>query len=95
MDTVVYNPVASAPENRDPLEYAPRPESLKGKRIGLINTSKVNADLFLRRIEELLLDHGITGSLHVKKLTPGLTLTSEQLSEIKRNADVALIAFGD
>ncbi len=95
MKAVVYKPVASTPENRNALEYAPRPESLKGKRIGLIDTSKVNADLFLRRLEELLLDHGITGSLHVKKLTPGLTLTSEQLSEIKRHADVALIAFGD
>ncbi len=95
MDTIVYKPVATAPENLDPLEYAPRAESLKGKRIGLINTSKVNADLFLKRIEELFLEQGVTGSLHVKKLTPGLTLTSEQLSELKRHVDVALIAFGD
>lgn len=95
MDTIVYKPVVSSLENIDPLEYAHRPESLKGKRIGLINTSKVNADLFLTRIEALFLDYGIAGSLHIKKLTPGLTLTREQLFEIKRNADVALIAFGD
>ncbi len=95
MNTVVYKPVVSNTENIKPFEYAHRPASLKGKRIGLINTSKVNADVFLRRIEELLLDHGIAGSLHVKKLTPGLTLTREQLSEIRDSADVALIAFGD
>lgn len=95
MNTILYNPVNSNTENIKPFEYAPRPATLKRKRIGLINTSKVNADVFLKRIEELFLDHGITASLQIKKLTPGLTLTEEQLSEIKNNADVALIAFGD
>jgi hypothetical protein len=95
MNTIVYNPVVSNTKDIKPFEYAPRPATLKGKRLALIDSSKVNADLFLSRLEELFSAHGIAHSLRVRKLTPGLTLTGEQLAEIKDKADIAVVAFGD
>ena len=95
MNLSVYNPVGFNPELPKPFAYARRTSTLKGKSIGLIDTSKVNADLFLKRIEELLLKYGIAGTIHIKKLTPGLGLNPEQLAEIRNTVDAALIAFGD
>jgi hypothetical protein len=95
MNLDVYKPVAFNSKLPKPFAYAHRASTLKGKHIGLIDTSKVNADLFLKRIEELLLKYGIADTIHIKKLTPGLGLNPEQLAEIKNKVDAALIAFGD
>ena len=99
MNLSVYKPVASNAELHaelpKPFAYAHRISTLKGKHIGLIDTSKVNADLFLKRIEELLLKYGIAGTIHIKKLTPGVRLNPEQLAEIKNKVDAAVIAIGD
>ena len=95
MNLNVYKPVALNAELAKPFAFAHRASTLKGKHIGLIDTSKVNADLFLKRMEELLLKCGIAGTIHIKKLTPGLGLNPEQLAEIKNKVDAAVIAFGD
>lgn len=90
----LYKPVVS-PKQTSLFTYAPRPKDLKGKRIGLINTSKVNADLFLKRIEDLFLSYGISNTVNIRKLSPGYLLRQDQLSELQENADAAVIAFGD
>ena len=51
---VVLNPVAAAlPAD---VKLAPRPESLNGKVLGLLNNSKVNAEALLDQIADLLAD---------------------------------------
>lgn len=91
----IYKPIVPGSVEEKPFEFAPRSPELYGKRIGLIDTSKVNADLFLKRIEELLINYGIAGIFKLRKKTPGTTLTQEELLEFKKNVDAALIAFGD
>ena len=95
MTLSVYKPIALNAELPKPFAFAQRTSTLKGKHIGLIDTSKVNAGLFLKRIEALLLKSGIAGTIHIKKLTPGVGLSPEQLAEIKNKVDAAVIAFGD
>lgn len=91
----IYKPIVPGIGEEKSFEFALRPCNLIGKRIGLIDTSKVNADLFLKRIEELLINYGIAGVFKLRKKTPGATLTQEELLEFRKNVDAALIAFGD
>ena len=38
---------------KQPLTYVPRPDSLKGKRIGLVENTKFNSDRLLLKIGEI------------------------------------------
>lgn len=50
----VYRPTFDPEPAADVPALSPRPESLSGKRIGLLWNSKVNADIYLRRMRELI-----------------------------------------
>jgi hypothetical protein len=39
---------------KQPLTYVPRPDSLKGKRIGLVENTKFNSDRLVLKIGEIL-----------------------------------------
>ncbi len=39
---------------RQPLTYVPRPDSLKGKRVGLVENTKFNSDRLLQKIGVIL-----------------------------------------
>ena len=41
---------------QQPLTYVPRPDSLKGKRVGLVENTKFNSDRLLHRIGEVLIN---------------------------------------
>jgi hypothetical protein len=77
------------------LGLAPRPETLEGRRVGLLWTSKMNGDVFLERIAELL-EHSFEHIRVLKRAKP----TSEKpvpettLDEL-RTCDAVVVAFGD
>jgi hypothetical protein len=77
----VFNPVAVSEGSR--IQPAPRPKELKNKRIGLHWNSKVNGDVALGRIAELLT--GRFMGVEFKVFTSGVhsALKKEYLEEMQ------------
>ena len=88
----VLNPTRPAPSQTKPL--APRPASLYGRRVGVLDNSKPNADVLLGRLAELLVErHGAASVVKWKK--PGASRPATMIDEIARSADLVLTGSGD
>ena len=88
----VWNPVRSVSNQWKAL--APRPSSLRGCRVGVLDNSKPNADVLLGRLAELLVErHGAATITRWKK--PGASRPAMIVDEIARAADVVLTGSGD
>jgi hypothetical protein len=74
---------------------SPRPESLSGKRIGLLWNSKVNADIYLRRMAELI-GKQFDGVEFVWRAKPTASkpMEPEVLADMSA-CDLVVTAFGD
>jgi len=73
---------------------APRPLSLDGKVLGLLNNAKPNADVLQERVAELLeARFAIKGRVWKRK--PGASLPAEGLDDFSRACDVVINASGD
>ncbi len=80
---------------REHIDYVPRPESLKGLRIGLIENTKKNSEAVLRRVaEKLETDYGMKAGklVHKPQRAP---LKDSQIEELKGEADFAITGVGD
>jgi hypothetical protein len=74
---------------------SPRPTSLDGKRIGLLWNSKVNADIYLHRLEELLSErHQNVEFVWRAKPTASKPMEPDVLDTMK-SCDLVVTAFGD
>jgi hypothetical protein len=78
------------------ISYAPRPKSLKGLKVGLVENTKHNSDVLLVKIaERLKMEFGIEMvSLHHKKSASDY-LTDEAIADLKQKADFAIAGIGD
>ena len=73
---------------------APRPASLRGLRIGVLDNSKPNADVLLGRVAELLAARTQAASVrHWRK--PGSSRAATMIDEIAAAADVLLTGSAD
>ena len=73
---------------------APRPEMLKGRRVGLLDNGKANADVLLERVAELLRGrHGVESFVRRRKATS--TRGATFLPELARDIQVVVNAVGD
>lgn len=78
------------------IAYAPRPKSLKGLRVGLIDNTKHNSDQLLLRIAGILeSEHGSKAHIIRKKKSSGAAPHSEIIEEYKANCDVIVAGVGD
>lgn len=80
---------------REHIEYAPRPKSLTGLRIGIIENTKKNAEAVLRKVaEKLETQHGMTTEvlLHKAQRAP---LKDSQFDELKGRIDFVIAGVGD
>lgn len=92
---LVYVPTSQPRNPKTETPLAPRSGALDGKRIGLLWNSKVNADVYLRRIRERL-EHDFTDltfEWHAKP-TAMKPIPNDTLKQISR-CDVIVNAFGD
>lgn len=80
-----------SPEHREPL---PRPTSLEGKTVGLLDISKPRGNIFLDRIEDLLAQRGIKTRRYSK---PTFTRVApvELKQQIAMECDVVVEALAD
>jgi hypothetical protein len=80
---------------REPIGYVPRPQSLRGLRIGLVENTKKNAEAVLKKLAEKLESaHGMQVEVLVHK-PQRAPLRDEQLAELKGRIDFAIAGVGD
>ena len=81
---------------RQPLTYVPRPDSLKGKRIGLVENTKFNSDKLLLRIGEILkTEYGVSEARMWRKKNASVPAHEEIIAEVKKTSDVMVAGIGD
>jgi hypothetical protein len=79
---------------REPVAFAPRPESLEGKTVALLDINKARGSEFLDRIEDLLRERGAT-TLRVSKPAFSRPASAAQIAEIAASAELTIEALAD
>jgi hypothetical protein len=91
---ILLNPEGSSPQGS--LALAVRPGTLKGKTIGLLSNSKLNADAVLSAIGDLLSQrYEIAGVVHRAKPNFSLPAPDATFQELISQCDVVLAGVGD
>ncbi len=92
MSTVFLDPTSElAPQERLPL---PRPASLEGLTVGLLDISKARGDVFIDRIEDLLVQRGIR-TRRYRKPTFTRVAPVELSQQIAAECDVVVESLAD
>ena len=90
--TVFMDPTSElSPEARQPL---PRPMDLSGKTVGLLDISKPRGDVFIDRLEDLLVQRGISTRRYIK---PTFTRVApvELKQQIAEECDAVIESLAD
>ena len=83
------------PRNQ-PLTFVGRPDSLKGKRIGLVENTKYNSDRLLHKIGDILVkEYGAAETKMWRKRNAGVPAHDEIIDEARRGVDVVVAGVGD
>ena len=79
-----------------PLATSPRVKKLEGRRLGLLDNTKWNANKLLRGVRDRLARKHAFGTVnYYRKKSFSLAATPELLTEIAANNDIVLTAIGD
>lgn len=79
-----------------PITYVPRPDSLKGKRIGLVENTKFNSDKLLLKIGRILQEeYGASEARIWRKHNSSVPAHQEILDELSAACDVMVAGIGD
>jgi hypothetical protein len=94
MSIQIYDPTTEVTGRT--IAFVPRPKSLKGLRIGLVDNTKHNSDQLLLRIAGILeRDHGAKAHIIRKKKSAGAAPHAEIIEEYRANCDVVVAGIGD
>jgi hypothetical protein len=94
MPIQIFDPTTEVTARR--IAYAPRPKSLEGMRIGLVDNTKHNSDQLLLRIAKILeREHGAKAHVIRKKKSAGAAPHAEIVEEYKASCDVIVAGVGD
>ena len=94
MTIEIYDPTIEARGRH--IAYAPRPKSIAGLRVGLVDNSKHNSDQLLVRIAGLLeSDYGAKAHVMRRKVSAGVPASPEIIKEFKDACDVVVAGVGD
>jgi hypothetical protein len=94
MSIQIYDPTTEATGRK--INFVPRPKSLKGLRVGLIDNTKHNSDQILLRVAGILeREHGAKAHLIRRKKSSGAAPSPELLAEYKADCDVVVAGVGD
>lgn len=78
------------------ISYAPRPASMSGLRIGLVENTKFNSDRLLLKVADILeKEHGAAGHLIRSKHNPSVPAHEEVLVELATRCDAVVAGIGD
>lgn len=91
----IYDPTIEPVKGRH-IAYSPRPKSLAGLRVGLVDNSKFNSDQLLLRIAGVLeSDYGAKAHVMRRKKSAGVQPHQEIIDEFKAECDVVVAGVGD
>ena len=94
MPIQIFDPTTEVAARR--IAYVPRPKSLAGMRIGLVDNTKHNSDQLLLRIADILeREHGAQAHIIRKKKSAGAAPHAEIVEDYKANCDVIVAGVGD
>ena len=95
MDKIqVFDPTTEAKEGS--IDFAPRPDSLKGLHIGLVENTKFNSDVLLLKIADILQsEHGAKNHIIRSKHNSSVPAHQEIINEFTANCDVVISGIGD
>ena len=94
MSAPLFDPTAG-PVGRE-VKIAPRPPRLEGLRIGLVENTKFNSDVLLRRLADRLGRlHGMTVSRMVRKRSPSHEIEEAALEALRKQSDFVVSGIGD
>lgn len=78
------------------MEYAPRPPSLEGLRVALIENTKWNSETVLRKIgDQLVSQHGVTEFEIFHKRYSSVPAHEEIIETVRKEFDVMVAGVGD
>ncbi len=78
------------------MAYVPRPGSLQGKRVGLIDNTKHNSDRLLGKIGEILkAEYGVAETRMWRKYNASVPAHEEIIAELRQTCDVMVAGIGD
>ena len=78
------------------LKFVPRPGSLAGKRIGLVENTKFNSDRLLQKIGDILVaEHGAVEARMWRKHNASVPAHEEIIQELRATCDVMVAGIGD
>ena len=78
------------------IAYVPRPRSLEGKRVGLIENTKFNSDRLLQKVGDILVaDYGAASARMWRKHNASVPAHEEIVQELRASCDVMVAGIGD
>ena len=90
----IFDPTTSVEEKK--IEFVPRPKSLRGLRIGLVDNRKYNSDKLLIKIADILeKEYHAEAHIILKKHNAGVPAHREIIDEIASGCDVVIAGVGD
>lgn len=90
----LLDPTAKPHDDDKPL--AQRHTDLGGKRVGILDNTKSNADILMKRMAALLCEqYGVAEVRHRRKAHAAIGATNELLDEMAENCDLVLLGSGD
>jgi len=96
MSRTVFDPTVAPVPAPGAFLYAPRPKSLKGRRVGLVENTKFNSEVILHKIaERLAAQYQITMTHLDHKKSPGHSVTPAAITFFQQKADFVLAGVGD
>jgi hypothetical protein len=79
-----------------PVTFVPRPESLAGRRIGLVENTKFNSDRLLQKIGDVLVaEYGAAGTRMWRKKNSSVPAHEEIVQEVRATCDAMVAGIGD
>lgn len=78
------------------LQLAPRPVSLQGLRLGLVDNRKINAAAILEKVaDRLAARHGTRVTVRDVKRSPSHEIDAKAIAALERDADLVISGVGD
>jgi hypothetical protein len=86
----------TAKPHDDEKSLAQRHADLHGKRVGILDNTKSNADILMKRMATILCEqYGATEVVYRRKAHAAIGATNELLNEIAETCDLVLLGSGD
>ena len=90
----LFDPTSRPVERK--VEVAPRPTTLNGLKLGLVDNTKFNSDTLLHKLaDRLRRRHGMTVSVTNRKRSPSHEIDEAGIRALRSQADLVVSGIGD